>query len=138
VRLDSTTANGHWSVTEEGLFQFGHRKDHRPDLPQVKIMVSALDPLGLPVATDIVPGQRADAPLYLPAITWVREGLRRRGLLYVGDCQMGALETRAFIQAGGDYYLCPLSETQLSSALLAEYLTPVGTGEQPLSLIHRT
>lgn len=138
VRLDSTTANGHWSVTEDGLFQFGHSKDHRPDLPQVKIMVSALDPLGMPVATDIVPGQRADDPLYIPAITRVREGLRRRGLLYVGDCKMGALETRAFIQAGGDYYLCPLSETQLASALLAKYLTPVGTGEQPLSLIHRT
>jgi transposase len=138
VRLDSTTANGHWSVTEDGLFQFGHSKDHRPDLPQVKIMVSALDPLGMPVATDVVPGQRADDPLYIPAIMRVRESLRRRGLLYVGDCKMGALETRAFIQAGGDYYLCPLSETHLPSAVLAEYLTPVGTGEQPLSLIHRT
>ena len=33
VRLDSTTASGYWSVTEDGLFQFGHSKDHRPDLP---------------------------------------------------------------------------------------------------------
>jgi transposase len=137
VRLDSTTANGHWSVTEDGLFQFGHSKDHRPDLPQVKIMVSALDPLGMPVATDVFPGQRADDPLYIPAITRVREGLRRRGLLYVGDCKMGALETRAFLQAGGDTYLCPLSETHLPPAILADYLAPVWTGEQPLSLIHR-
>src|SRR5919109_3164339 len=138
VRLDSTSASGYWSVTPEGLFQFGHSKDRRPDLPQVKVMLAALDPLGLPVATDVVPGQRADDPLYVPAITRVRASLGRRGLLYVGDCKMGALETRAFIQAGGDYYLCPLSETQLASALLAKYLTPVGTGEQPLSLIHRT
>src|SRR5215475_12421944 len=138
VRLDSTTANGHWSVTEDGLFQFGHSKDHRPDRPQVKIMVSALDPLGMPVATDVLPGQRADDPLYIPAITRVREGLRRRGLLYVGDCKVGALETRAFIQAGGDTYLCPLSETKLPPAILADSLTPVWTGEQPLRLIHRT
>jgi transposase len=138
VRLDSTTANGHWSVTEDGLFQFGHSKDHRPDLPQVKSMVSALDPLGMPVATDVVPGQRADDPLYVPAITRVREGLARHGLLYVGDCKMAALETRAFIQAGGDTYLCPLSETQLPAAVLADYLAPVWTGEQPLSLLHRT
>jgi transposase len=138
VRLDSTTANGHWSVTADGLCPFGHSKDHRPDLPQVKIMVSALDPLGMPVATDVVPGQRADDPLYIPAITRVREGLRRHGLLYVGDCKMGALETRAFIQAGGDTYLCPLSETQLPPAILADSLTPVWTGEQPLRLIHRT
>jgi transposase len=51
---------------------------------------------------------------------------------------MGALETRAFIQAGGDYYLCPLSATHLPPAVLADSLTPVWTGEQPLSLIHRT
>jgi transposase len=137
VRLDSTTAHGHWTVTEDGLFQFGHSKDHRPDLPQVKIMVSALDPLGMPVATDVVPGQRADDPLYIPAITRVREGLGRRGLLYVGDCQMGALETRAFLQAGGDYDLCPLSERHLPPAILADYLAPVWTGAQAVTVIHR-
>jgi transposase len=138
VRLDSTTANGHWTVTEDGLFQFGHSKDHRPDLPQVKIMVSALDPLGMPVAMDVVPGQRADDPLYLPAITRVREGLGRRGLLYVGDCKMGALETRAFIHAGGDDYLCPLSERHLPPAVLADYLAPVWAEEQALTVIHRS
>src|SRR5919198_1112437 len=111
--VDSTTASGYWTVTEDGLFQFGHSKDHRPDLPQVKVMLSALDPLGLPVATEVVPGQRADDPLYVPAITRVRESLGRRRLLYVGDCKMGALATRAFIHAGGDYYLCPLSELQV-------------------------
>jgi hypothetical protein len=137
VRLDRTTANGHWRVTADGLFQFGHSQDHRPDLPQVKIMVSALDPLGMPVATDVVPGQRADAPLYIPAITRVREGLGRRGLRYRGDCQRGALETRAVIQAGGDTSWCPLSETELPPALLADSWTPVWTGEQPWRLIHR-
>src|SRR6266540_2912939 len=102
IRLDSTTSYGYHQVTEEGVMPFGPSKDHRPDLPQVKVMLSALDPLGLPVATDVVPGQRADDPLYVPAIIRVRESLGRRGLLDVGDCKMGAVETRAFIQAGGD------------------------------------
>jgi transposase len=62
VRLDTTTASGSWRVTEDGLFQFGHSQDHRPDLPPVKVMLSVLDPLGLPVATDVMPGQRADDP----------------------------------------------------------------------------
>ena len=31
IRLDSTTASGYWRVTPDGLFQFGHSKDHRPD-----------------------------------------------------------------------------------------------------------
>jgi transposase len=137
VRLDSTTASGYWSVTEDGLFQFGHSKDHRPDLPRVKVMLSALDPLGLPVATDVVSGQRADDPLYIPAIARVREGLGQRGLLYVGDCKMGALETRAVVQAGGDYYLCPLSELQVPPTVLVTYLAPVWTGAQRLTPIHR-
>ena len=137
VRLDSTTASGYWSVTEDGLFQFGHSKDHRPDLPQVKVMLAVLDPLGLPVATDVVPGQRADDPLYIPAITRVRESVGRRGLLYVGDCKMGALETRAWIQAGGDCYLCPLAEVQLPPAMLEGYLEPMAMGQQASTRITR-
>lgn len=50
VRVDTTTAKGYRAVTPEGLFQFGHSKDHRPDLPQVKVLLATLDPLGLPVA----------------------------------------------------------------------------------------
>jgi transposase len=137
VRLDSTTASGYWTVTDDGLFQFGHSKDHRPDLPQVKVMLSALDPLGLPVATDVVPGQRADDPLYIPAIARVRESVGRDGLLYVGDCKMGAAETRAFLQGGGDFYLCPLSAIHLSPTVLASYLMPVWTEEQGLTPIVR-
>ncbi|GIV79076.1 MAG: hypothetical protein KatS3mg050_3470 [Litorilinea sp.] len=124
-------------LTPEGLFQFGHSKDHRPDLPQVKVMLSTLDPLGLPLATTVLPGQRADDPLYVPAITRVREGLGQRGLLYIGDCKMGALETRAFTQAGGDFYLCPLSERQLPAEVLETYLAPVERQEQPLTDVYR-
>jgi transposase len=60
VRHDVTTVNGHHLVSEAGLFQFGHSKDD-PTLPQVKIMVSNLDPLGLPLVTRTVSGERADA-----------------------------------------------------------------------------
>jgi len=137
VRLDSTTASGYGSVTPEGLFQFGHSKDHRPDLPQVKVMLATLDPLGMPLATMVVPGQRADDPLYIPAITQVRQGLGRRGLLYIGDCKMAALATRAFLQAGGDCYLCPLSEIQMPADRLEEVLAPVWSGEQALTPIYR-
>ena len=50
MRLDSTTARRDGSLTEEGVFQFGHSQDHRPDLPQVKVMLAALDPRGMPLA----------------------------------------------------------------------------------------
>jgi transposase len=125
VRVDSTTASGYWDVTDDGLFQFGHSKDHRPDLPQVKLMLATLDPLGLPLATDVVPGQRTDDPLYLPVIARVRASLERTGLLYVGDCKLGALLNRATIHHWGDHYLCPLGGVQLPAADLAARVASV-------------
>jgi len=116
VRLDATTAKTYAGVSEGGLFQFGHSKDHRPDLAQVKISMATLDPLGLTVSTCVVAGNSADDPLYEPEITRVRETTGRRGLLYVGDKKMAGLELRAFIGGGGDYYLCPLGLNQLSES----------------------
>jgi transposase len=138
VRLDTTTASGYWEVTPEGLFQFGHSKDHRPDLPQLKVMLATLDPLGLPVATDVLSGERADDPLYLPAMTRVRAAIGRTGLLYVGDCKMAALHTRAGLAAAGDYYLCPLPAGQVPPASLDQWLAAVSGGAQPLALVERT
>jgi len=137
VRVDSTTASGHWTVTEDGLFQFGHSKDRRPDLPQLKVMMSALDPMGMPAATQVVSGERADDKLYIPAIRQVSASLDEHGLLYVGDCKMAALATRAFIQGSQDYYLCPLSEKQMPEETLGTYLQPVWSGKQLLTPIKR-
>jgi transposase len=138
VRLDSTTASGHWTVSEAGLFQYGHSKDHRPDLPQLKVMVSSLDPLGLPLVTTVVAGHRADDPLYRPAVAAVRASLGVSGLLYVGDVKMAALASRGFIAAGQDYYLCPLSQVQLSAEQLDCYLKPVWNKQQALTQIKRS
>ena len=44
-------------------------------------MQAVLDPLGMPLATDVVSGERADDPLYLPCIARVQASLGRRGLL---------------------------------------------------------
>jgi transposase len=137
VRVDSTTASGYWTVTQEGLFQLGYSKDHRPDLPQLKVMLSALDPLGLPVATQVVSGERADDPLYLPAIAQVSQSLNAHGLLYVGDCKMAALDTRASLAGQQDYYLCPLAAKQMPEEVLDEYLQPVWTSEQALIPVSR-
>jgi len=60
VRLDSTSSSSSAQVSPDGLLQFGHSKDHRPDLPQFKVQLSALDPIGLPVTNTIVSGERAD------------------------------------------------------------------------------
>ncbi len=100
VRVDMTTVSQAGQVTQEGLFQFGYSKDRRPDAPQVKVGLATLDPLGLPLASLVVPGDRADDPLYVPLIRQARSVVGRRGVLYVGDCKMGALATRATVEDG--------------------------------------
>jgi transposase len=132
VHVDSTSASVYATVSEGGLFQFGHSKDHRPELPQVKVMQAVLDPLGMPLATDVVSGERADDPLYLPCIERVRASLDQRGLLYVGDGKMAARQTRATIAASGDYYLCPLSEIHQFEGELDAALEALWRGEHPL------
>jgi transposase len=137
VRIDTTTANSYAAVlSEQGLLQFGHSKDD-PNQPQFKIAAAILDPLGLPLATAVVPGNAADDPLYIPAIRSVQQALGVGGRTYVGDSKMGALTTRAFVVAGGDFYLCPLSETQLSQAERRELLRPVWEGTQALQPVSR-
>jgi len=137
VRVDSTTVSGYVHPSPDGLFQFGHSKDHRPDLPQVKIKLSALDPLGLPLGVMIVSGQRADDGLYVPAIQQAQQTLGQAGLLFVGDCKMAALPTRAYVQQSGDYYLCPLSGVQVSAATLQQVVAPVQANTQAVTTIER-
>ena len=135
VRLDSTTASSHCGVNRSGLFRLGHSKDHRPDLAQLKIMLSTLDPLGMPIAAEILSGEKADDPLYIPAIERVRSTLKESGLLYIGDCKMASIATRVHIVRSGDFYLCPLNAKQLSQEQLIEYLQPVWGKNQELTVI---
>jgi transposase len=137
VHVDSTSASAYATVTAGGLFQFGHSKDDRPDLPQVKVMQAVLDPLGMPLATDVVSGERADDPLYVPCIERVQTSVGRRGLLYVGDCKMASRATRAFITASGDFYLCPLPQVQLAEGALEAALEAVWRGERTLIPVFR-
>ena len=68
VRLDSTAVAVHHNEEGTTLFRHGHSKDHRPDLAQFKVMLAALDALGMPLATLVVSGNVADDPLYEPAL----------------------------------------------------------------------
>lgn len=98
-------------------------------------MLSTLDPLGLPIATEILPGNKADDPLYIPAINQVRSTLQKVGLLYVGDCKMASIATRTHIALGQDFYLCPLSAKQITQEEIVKYLEPVWNEQQKLTKI---
>jgi transposase len=135
VRLDATTSCGYHTVTEDGLMQLGHSKDHRPDLAQFKLMAAVAEPTGLFLASDVHPGNAADDPLYLPLYRRVRRVLGQTGLLYCGDCKMAALETRAEIAANQDFYLTRLPRTGAVQAQFAAWVEAALVGEQAAKLI---
>src|SRR2546428_1688843 len=129
IRCDATTASGHHEVTERGLFQFGHSKDD-PTRPQIKVMMGALDPLGMPLSTDVLSGERADDGLYIPIMERIRRGVNKSGLLFVGDCKMSAFATRTHVARCHDFYLSPLPLTGATAEAMKAWITTgVAKGE---------
>src|SRR6266571_1041995 len=108
IRVDATTVSGYREGGEDSLWQFGHSKDD-PTLRQIKAMMATLDPLGLPLALEVVSGEQADDPLYIPLSDRVLTWLGRHSWLFVGDSKMSALATRGHLEAQGQYYLPPLA-----------------------------
>jgi len=137
IRLDATSSYGYHVTTPDGLMQYGHSKDHRPDLPQFKLMAAVAQPTSQVIACDIVPGNCADDPLYLPLINRVRRQFGRKGLLYIGDCKMAAQEIRAELADKGDYYLMPLPRTGDNGERIDAWIEDAVRGRQPLAELWR-
>jgi transposase len=136
VRLDATTTCGYHTTDPDGIMQLGHSKDHRPDLPQLKLMAAGAQPTGHLIASEVHPGNEADDGLYLPLIDRVRGIVGRQGLLYVGDCKMAALATRADIVSHHDFYLMPLPHTGVVAELFPQWVDAVVNGTQTVDLIY--
>ena len=122
IRCDATTVTGNHDVTEEGLLQFGPSKD-APSRPQITVMTGSLDPLGMPLATDVLSGERADDGLYIPLLERIAAGLNTPGLLFVGDCKMSALATRAYVAGCQHCYLSPLPLTGTTAEAMEAWST---------------
>ena len=122
IRCDATTVSGDHDVTDGGLLQFGHSQDV-PSRPQIKVMTGSLDLLGMPLATDVLSGERADDGLYIPLIERIEAGMRTTDLLFVGDCKMSALATRAYVAGRQHVYLSPLPLTGATAEAMAEWIS---------------
>jgi transposase len=99
-------------------------------------MLGVLDPLGMPLAADVVPGDVSDDPLYVPIYQRIRQTLAKAGLLYIGDSKMSVLETRAVMAMGGDYYLTPLAMVGHMPLLRDELLSLVEAEQLALTEIY--
>jgi transposase len=134
VRLDGTSGTVYHDPEKHPLFQVGKAKNGQYE-SQYKMMLGSLDPLGLTIAVDVVAGNKADDPLYLPCYQRIKQVLEKEGLLIVGDSKMSALMTRGTIVSEGDYYLTPLAHLKDEPELLAELLEPWEGREEEMKLI---
>jgi transposase len=129
ARYDTTTFSVYHSSDaakqDDSLFQHGHSKDRRPDLVQFKQALGTLDPAGIPLLTNTIPGNCADDPLYVPAWREMARTIGHKDFLYVADCKASALRTRAMIDYEEGNYLFPLQMTgNVPEWLREQVLTP--------------
>ncbi len=134
MRLDAMVGSVGHDAASHTLFQVGKAKNGLY-ATLFKMMVASLDPLGIPVAVDVVPGNRADDPLYLPVYRRIKEIVPAQGLLVVGDSKMSALPTRAAIVSRGDHYLTPLAHLKDEPDLLPDLLVDWADREEEMHLI---
>ena len=135
VRLDGSTGTVYHDPEQHTLFKIGKAKSGE-FATLYKLMLASLDPLGLTLAVDVVAGNRAEDPLYVPCYRRVKEVFTEGGLLVVGDSKMSALATRGTIAAEGDYYLTPLAHRKAEPELLDTLLAPWGEREAELERIY--
>ncbi len=129
IRCDATTVSGDHEVTEGGLLQFGQSKDE-PTRPQIKVMMGSLDPLGMPLSTEVLSGERADDGLDIPIIERIRTGLHTSGLLFVGDGKMSAFETRTHVAGHHDFSLSPLPFTGATAEAMDAWIAEGGAKDE--------
>ena len=135
VRLDATSGAVAHDEKEHTLFKRGWGKNGKTEV-QFKIMISTIDPMGLPIAVDVVSGDKADDPLYIPCYRRSQAILNKEGLLYVGDTKMSASETRGEIHDGNDFYLTPLAYIGETPALMKKEIERWRTGQQDAEYIY--
>ena len=135
VRLDSTTASGYHQAVAGQVMQYGHSKDHRPDLTQLKLMLAVAEPQGQVMASQLYSGERADDPLYVPMMERVRSLVGKTGGLYTGDCKMAAFETRRDVVAHHDYYLTVMPLTGETRQEIDSWIGAVVEGQQEATLL---
>ncbi len=136
VRYDTTAFNVYHDPenSKNGILGFGHSKDHRPDLLQFKQGLATLDPAGVPILSETLPGNRADDPCYFPAWQRMVKTIGNPDFLYIADCKAAALETRAAIDYEKGYYLFPLPMTGETPRYIKEFVLNPGQAFQEIML----
>jgi transposase len=134
VRIDTTSVAVHGDDDGGGVIAYGYSKDHRPDLRQFKVLRATLDPLGMPLLTQLMAGNRSDDGCYVPAY---EEAIKSTGtdILVIGDSKMSALATRAHLHGSGSRYLTPLARVGNTKADMEQWVDTAVAGTVALTRV---
>lgn len=121
VRGDSFNAPQFRKPTQ--FFTHGYSKQRRNDQPYCRVMMACVDPEGIPLCVDIVKGAGTDADHYQSVFDRACQVLDTRGILFVGDSQLGSLDNRSHIHGQGNYYLTPLNLKQCKEEQKQAYVS---------------
>ena len=135
VRIDTTSVAVQGDDDGGGVIAYGYSKDHRPDLKQFKVLMATLDPLGMPLLTQLMAGNSSDDGCYVPAY---EEAIKTTGtdIMVIGDSKMSALATRAHLHSRGSRYLTPLALVGHTPADLAQWVEAAVTGTVALRRVN--
>ncbi len=120
--------------SKNGILEFGHSKNYRPDLLQFKQGLATLDPAGVPILSETFAGNRADDPCYLPAWRRMVQTIGNPDFLFIADCKAASCETRSAIDHERGYYLFPLPMTGETPRHLKELVLSPGQTIQEIVL----
>lgn len=102
---DSTTVKTTGKMprrTRSGLcFEYGHSKDHRPDLKQIVFSLTISADGAVPVHCKTYPGNRTDDTTHIETWTVLRDIAGRSDFLYVADCKLCTEKQLSFIVGNG-------------------------------------
>ena len=90
-------------VVQLGFRQYGHSKDHRPDLPQVLIGM-AVTKEGIPIRVWSWPGSTGESPL-LRQVRDDLQGWQLGRVVWVADRGFSSGENRAYLSRGDENYI---------------------------------
>ena len=90
-------------VVQLGFRQYGHSKDHRPDLPQVLIGM-AVTREGIPIRVWSWPGDTGESPL-LRQVRADLAGWQVGQVVWVADREFGSKANRAYLSQDGEPYI---------------------------------
>ena len=89
-------------VSRSGLsFEYGHSKDHRPDLKQIVFSLTISADGAVPVHCKTYPGNRTDDTTHIETWTVLRDIAGRSDFLYVADCKLCTHKQLSFIVGNG-------------------------------------